>query len=172
MSEIFDVNGKYVKTNWMVGDTITASKLNKIEEGLEHISGLNETVNSNTTEIEVCKDSINTLASEDTILKAQVTDLSNNLSTNYITSDKLQSLNYATKEYVNNAVSNSGGTTSTVDLNIINVEEHGCVSDGSTDNLSALKTIFSQVTNNTKIDTITNTAISHIATKLTAKAAN
>lgn len=39
------------------------------------LSSVIEQVNSNTTEIEVCKGSINTLVSEDTIIKKQVTDL-------------------------------------------------------------------------------------------------
>ena len=39
------------------------------------LSSIIEQVNSNTTEIEVCKDSISTLVSEDTIIKKQVTDL-------------------------------------------------------------------------------------------------
>lgn len=39
------------------------------------LSSVMEQVNSNTTEIEVCKGSINTLVSEDAIIKKQVTDL-------------------------------------------------------------------------------------------------
>lgn len=39
------------------------------------LSSVIEQVNSNTTEIEVCKDSISTLVSEDTIIKQQITDL-------------------------------------------------------------------------------------------------
>lgn len=39
------------------------------------LSSIIEQVNSNTTEIEVCKGSINTLVSEDTVIKKQVTDL-------------------------------------------------------------------------------------------------
>lgn len=41
------------------------------------LSSIIEQVNSNTTEIQVCKGSINTLVSEDTIIKKQVTDLNN-----------------------------------------------------------------------------------------------
>lgn len=50
MSQQFDENGKYIKTDWKAGDKITATKLNKIEESIEAIS--------NTIEGEL--DSINT----------------------------------------------------------------------------------------------------------------
>ena len=55
------------------------TKVETIEEvSIEgDLSSIIEQVNSNTTEIEVCKGSINTLVSEDTIIKKQVTDLNN-----------------------------------------------------------------------------------------------
>ena len=34
----------YVKTNWTIGDTITAQKLNNLENGLEAVDGRTEDI--------------------------------------------------------------------------------------------------------------------------------
>lgn len=38
MSQQFDENGKYIKTDWKAGDKITATKLNKIEDAIEAVN--------------------------------------------------------------------------------------------------------------------------------------
>lgn len=92
-----DISSVIIEINNDNSTTIKSSKiyLNEQEQSLEvafnslksqvetiqdvtidgDLTSIIEQVNSNTTEIEACKDSISTLVSEDTIIKQQVTDL-------------------------------------------------------------------------------------------------
>ena len=88
--DVFDENGDYIKTTWVHGDLITDSKLNKIENALYEI---------NEKEVDV--------------------DLSGYLTevpAEYITESELNAKSYATKDYVDEAITNIEVSGGDVDL--------------------------------------------------------
>ena len=67
-------------------------------------------------------------------------------------SELINDSNFATKTYVDTKFNNSGSTNNNeTSMTTINVIEHGCVANGTTDNLTALKAIFASVTDDTII---------------------
>jgi hypothetical protein len=67
-------------------------------------------------------------------------------------SELINDSNFATKTYVDTKFNNGGSSNNNeTSMTTINVIEHGCVANGTTDNLTALKSIFTNVTNDTII---------------------
>ena len=102
--EAFDDKGNYNKTNWVSGDIITDSRLNKVETALYTI---NDNVTSEYASRDFVTDMIdaNNNSMDDKYMKAEALD-------NYATKEEVtESINgivgdYATQDYVNDMISN------------------------------------------------------------------
>ena len=115
--DAFNAEGNYNKTTWTTGDRITASKLNKIEAGID---GVNKKVASGGTSGGVA-DSVDwsNVQNKPTIPTntSQLTNDSGfitNVPDEYITETELNARRYASEQYVDDAVNNasiSGGYT-------------------------------------------------------------
>lgn len=68
MADMFDSEGRYVKTEWRTGDRITSEKMNKIELSLEainnNVSSINSSVNTINSELMVHANYINAIDNE------------------------------------------------------------------------------------------------------------
>lgn len=145
----------YEKKIWENGDIIFSSGLNNIEDGIEsaHVSKFDdvEVITTDNNEVE-----LHFLADEK-ILKTVLLPYTNDsnidfdiLLDEYVTESELESKDYATTTYVKSLISSLGEDSSET-ITLMNVKLNGCVGDGSTDDLPALKTIFTNVTDNTII---------------------
>ena len=140
--ETFNSNGSYNKTDWKNGDTITADKLNKIEDALYEINAadtdfvttmdLNNALvykaNANHSHSEYVEKNnlpfIPTKVSQLTNDAGYITEIPDEYITEipaeYITETELLAKNYANKDYVTSAINNAqlsgGGDNPSIDL--------------------------------------------------------
>ena len=135
--ETFNSNGSYNKTDWKNGDTITADKLNKIEDALYEINAadadfvttmdLNNALvykaNAKHSHSEYVEK--NDLSSIPTKVSQLTNDAGyiNSIPSEYITEAELNNKNYANKDYVTSAINNAqlnggGGDNPSIDLSI------------------------------------------------------
>ena len=135
--ETFNSNGSYNKTDWKNGDTITADKLNKIEDALYEINAadadfvttmdLNNALvykaNANHSHNEYVEK--NNLPFIPTKVSQLTNDAGyiNSIPSEYITEAELNNKNYANKDYVTSAINNAqlnggGGDNPSIDLSI------------------------------------------------------
>ena len=100
VEDVFDSSGNYNETTWGNGDVITASKLNKIEDG---ITGVNQKIESVSATI---PDSTSDLTNDSGFITS--------IPSEYITETELNGKGYATETFVTETVNNasiSGGYT-------------------------------------------------------------